>query len=201
RSWRTDVVLPAAALALSACAPNAPAPPREPAVSGPEAAGPAAVRPSLAVGALHACVLRAQGDVLCWGYNASGQLGRRSGSRRPAPAPAPVEGLRDVRQVALGMTHSCALTDGGDVFCWGNNHYGQLDHTNNLGTEAPNAKPTRVEGLHGVRQIGLGAHTSCALTQEEHVYCWGDGRHGQLGDPATSGLDRPNPRPLLVVGR
>lgn len=47
---------------------------------------------AISVGAYHACALLGDTTVTCWGYNASGQLGRGSSSpyeSRPAPVIAP----------------------------------------------------------------------------------------------------------------
>ena len=34
--------------------------------------------------------------------------------------------LEDISAISLGSNHSCALTTGGNVKCWGRGHYGQL---------------------------------------------------------------------------
>ena len=42
-------------------------------------------------------------------------------------APVAVVGLENgVAEVVTGFWHTCALTTGGDVVCWGDNAYGQL---------------------------------------------------------------------------
>jgi alpha-tubulin suppressor-like RCC1 family protein len=37
-----------------------------------------------------------------------------------------VKGLHDVRLLAVGFSHSCAVDTGGDVRCWGSNTQGEL---------------------------------------------------------------------------
>ncbi|HOU13004.1 MAG TPA: hypothetical protein PKZ84_07790, partial [Anaerolineae bacterium] len=77
----------------------------------------------------------------------------------------------------LGMSHSCALIEGG-VRCWGYNAYGQLG-TNDL---ADRPVPVQVSGLvSGTKMIAVGSFHSCALLDTGSVKCWGSNRQGELG--------------------
>jgi len=79
-----------------------------------------------------------------------------------------------------GSNYSCALTSAGGVRCWGANTHGQLGD----GTTTTRLVPVGVVGLStGVQAIAAGGdeHT-CALTATGAVKCWGDNRHGELGD-------------------
>ncbi|MCU0683197.1 MAG: RCC1 domain-containing protein, partial [Polyangiaceae bacterium] len=62
------------------------------------------------------CALRDDGRLLCWGENASGQLGNNTnvgtGASNPAPTLVDNTNLGVVRQLTLGSEHICALREG-----------------------------------------------------------------------------------------
>ena len=73
----------------------------------------------------HTCAVNAAGGVQCWGSNRSGQLG--DGSTTSRETPGNVSGLASgMSAVSASGNHSCALTSGGEVRCWGANSAGQL---------------------------------------------------------------------------
>lgn len=136
----------------------------------------------VAAGAAHSCAVTSHGRVLCWGSNAFGQLG--DGSRRMRISPVDVSGLDSaVTQVALGATHSCALTSDGSVQCWGSNGRGELGD----GSTQERLTPGPVNGLGATAvQITAGAFHTCALLSTGAVKCWGYDHVGQLGDGGIS---------------
>ena len=136
---------------------------------------------SLAVGAWHTCALTDTGGVQCWGCNAHGELG--DGTTTDRGRPGDVSGLiSGVIAIASGYNHTCALTNGGGVKCWGENILGQLGD----GWTTNSSVPVNVIGLAGgATAIAAGGFHTCVLTNSGGAKCWGYGGNGQLGDGTT----------------
>lgn len=133
---------------------------------------------SIAASGQHTCALTDAGAVKCWGYNLHGQLG--NGTKVTTSVPVNVVGLSGgVVRVDVGADHSCALTSGGLVKCWGHNLNGELGD----GTDDASTTPVNVSGLtSGVKEIAAGDDHTCALTTTGAVKCWGNNFNGQLGN-------------------
>ena len=84
--------------------------------------------------------------------------------------------------VAGGGDHSLALTDGGDVWAWGHNAFGQVGD----GTVTQRLTAVRVPLPNGVSGIAAGTSHSLARTTDGSLWAWGYNGHGELGDGSTT---------------
>ncbi|MEP9391563.1 hypothetical protein ABLE94_04770 [Gordonia sp. VNK1] len=124
---------------------------------------------SVAYGQARACAV-SDGDVYCWGQNASG------GDIKPTR----VDGISGASEVTAGVT-TCAVRQS-QAYCWGSNVDGGTGTGSTIGFIP---EPTRVIGLEDVASIATGVGTTCAITHAADLYCWGRNTTGQVGDGTT----------------
>ncbi len=80
---------------------------------------------ALSAGGGHTCGLTTSGEAWCWGSNGMGQLGTGS-TIVQSWVPVPVTGGLTFSELSAGAAHTCGLTVGSLVYCWGENASGQL---------------------------------------------------------------------------
>jgi hypothetical protein len=89
---------------------------------------------ALSAGYDHFCGLHQTNTLSCWGTNANGQLGVTPATPSSAtPLDIAVAG-ETWSSVTLGDTHTCALAQDHNLWCWGDNTSGQLG---NSGSSTP----------------------------------------------------------------
>lgn len=86
-------------------------------------------------------------------------------------------------RLALGGSHTCALSSDAALHCWGAGDYGQLGygHIDTIGDDETPASAGRVNIGGSVIQVAAGESHTCALLETGAVRCWGRGDRGQLG--------------------
>jgi alpha-tubulin suppressor-like RCC1 family protein len=90
--------------------------------------------------------------------------------------------LSNIRKVAAGERHACALDAEGAVWCWGENDYGQLGD----GTRTSHVVPARVALDGRAEDLVSGFDRSCArLARTSEILCWG---RDLLNDPMFHAL-------------
>jgi alpha-tubulin suppressor-like RCC1 family protein len=131
-----------------------------------------------------------------WGPNYHGQLGQ--GDKLTKTAPAPVEGLEDVRCVAAGAGHTLAVTQSGSVFNWGCNlpqpPESQYEDREAWEEAKYTLRPIVVEGFGGVRvsRVCAGMGVASAIGEAGELFSWGLGVYWRLGHGDTE--DQPSPK-------
>jgi alpha-tubulin suppressor-like RCC1 family protein len=172
-------------------------------VTLPGASGPVI---QVAAGGFHSLALTATGQLYAFGDNNAGQLGTATSSptgANPTPTLVALPGATGpVTKIAAGEFFSLAVTATGQLYAFGENHYGQLGNATNNLTQEPNPTPSLVtlQGEIGpVIQIAAGISHSLALTSTGQLYAFGENRFGELGSTANNLTEQPNPTPSLVT--
>lgn len=148
----------------------------------------------LAMGATAATTASASSyGVMAWGANGYGQLGDDGTSQQPAPVT--LGHPNDVTAVSAGEYFSLALLGNETVEAWGENFWGQLGIGTSSGPKFCDGWPcsptaVKVHKLTGVTAISAGGSFSLAL-KEGHVWAWGIGTSGELGDGGTGWAEEP----------
>jgi alpha-tubulin suppressor-like RCC1 family protein len=143
---------------------------------------------SIAGGFGHSCASLADGTAHCWGDNAAGQLGDTTTTSSKTPTlvqGSPIFGigttllrpLRNAVTVTAGRRHSCALTVGGLVACWGENAFGQLGNNSTVNSSvivtvpsfALNIDPTVTLHTRNGRVTDVTVLANCEEGQWLHV--------------------------------
>ncbi|HEX2676433.1 MAG TPA: hypothetical protein VHM19_07330 [Polyangiales bacterium] len=153
----------------------------------------------LALGHSHGCALL-NGDVVCWGRNAFGELGLGKSDLLLHETPAKVA-IANVVELAAGNGFTCARNSTNQLFCWGLGQRGELtvDPTTLGGCAAPpdliasaglegratsvacSKTPLQASVPSAVKKIAAGAYHGCAIDSSDALYCWGSNLRGELG--------------------
>ncbi|MGD2217425.1 MAG: Ig-like domain-containing protein [Gemmatimonadales bacterium] len=135
----------------------------------------------LAAGAVHTCVVRADGATYCWGDNRYGQLARPASDWE---LPGPMSTELEFESLSLGWYHSCGVTSDLEGYCWGHGRSGKLG--NGQTPDSDRDRPVAVAGGHSFVSLTAAANHTCGLTAGGAAYCWGGNRYGQLGNGTTA---------------
>lgn len=130
-------------------------------------------------------IKKTTGTLYCWGENDYGQIARAVVSAGTVNStPLPVTSIPgSVTQVSVGAKFACAVNSLNNLYCWGKNASGQLGNN----TFSSSSSPETVTTLNGnVKSVSAGNNSTCAVTLDGKIYCWGDGLNGKLGNGSTS---------------
>ena len=144
---------------------------------------------AIASGWGHACAIRSDDTVTCWGYNDGWQVTDGAGEFTSISAGEWHNcGLRPDRtvscwgysgdgqadppagefiEVSAGLVHNCGLRTDGTITCWGSNRVGKA--------QAPGGQ---------FRSVTAGGEHSCGLRTDGTITCWGSDGSGQRDIPA-----------------
>ncbi|APR76197.1 regulator of chromosome condensation, RCC1 [Minicystis rosea] len=114
------------------------------------------------------CVLRASGNVWCWGFNDHGQLGPAVPLLTYTPVPTELPQVNVVK-LATAMHALCGIEPSGQVICWGGGPFAPIGDPSVYGTQTP----IDVSGVPDAIDLAMSADVACAVRAGGTVVCWG----------------------------
>ena len=146
----------------------------------------------VACGEEHLICVSDCGQVLSLGGNNFGQLGLGDYVERKDPSDIRSLSEKHVSRVSSGTRHSCAITEAGDVFCWGDSRLGQCGN-GRTGIFPTPCKIEFIEKCSGysvtpsnqrsvkVQEIACGTTHTLAIDSQGTLWSWGFGHSTGLG--------------------
>jgi len=142
----------------------------------------------------HALVVKSDGTLWAWGDNQFGQLGYDTATDADpnndgaSAIPQQVGADSDWLSAATGENFSLALKEGGALYAWGLNNFGQAGQDPNLSGVV--ALPSQISGEWA--RVAAGTFHAVGLRRDGTLWSWGYNRHGELG----LGSVDPDPHPV-----
>ena len=164
---------------------------------------------TVGTGGSHFCGVNASHQIWCWGEYAAGVRGDSiaPATRDSFAVPSKVAGGLSWSAVASGMDHSCGLTTGGAVYCWGLATQVGIADTGAYASFASSScgvsfggsgrcawTPLAVTGVPSSVALASAGSTTCAISSSYNLWCW-----GYVGPVAGNAGQVPGEQPLSIV--
>ncbi|MFK7992229.1 MAG: RCC1 domain-containing protein [Sandaracinaceae bacterium] len=131
------------------------------------------------VGEGHACGVRQDGVVYCWGRNTNGQLGVLDMEPLQVRTPVAVGTESQWASVDASPRGVCAIRTDETMACWGDSLDGRLGPLLDMTREDGLIAPTDRTGAYA--EVQIDAFHGCAIRADQSGECWGRAIEGQLG--------------------
>ncbi len=140
---------------------------------------------SVSAGRYHTCAIRTDDSLWCWGDGSNGRTGLGDEEERlePEQVGAGSDLASGWDSVKALSTHSCALRDGGQLWCWGRGSaLGLGEDTEDQMT--PQQVGAGTDQDSGWADISGGFNYTCAVRDDQTLWCWGVADRIGLGSDA-----------------
>jgi alpha-tubulin suppressor-like RCC1 family protein len=138
---------------------------------------------AMSSGKNHYVVVTADGKCYAWGSNYLHECGLKlPGDISYVPHPLEMKIKAHIVDVKCGVEHSIALSSTGQVYTWGTGCQGRTGHISNADVPEPRVIQTLVDANIIVQSTAIGPNNCAVVTNAGHVYMWGAGNGGQIGN-------------------
>jgi alpha-tubulin suppressor-like RCC1 family protein len=135
----------------------------------------------IAAGVEHACLVKDDASLWCWGTNDGIQNGPMDGSLTATVAIRDPNMMSQWAYVSAGRTYTCAIQNDNSLQCRGSNAYGMLGN----GTTRSESDMTPVDDPSQWQMISASWYHICGIQTDESLWCWGKNSSGEIGDGTT----------------
>jgi alpha-tubulin suppressor-like RCC1 family protein len=150
---------------------------------------------SIATGNDHACAVRTNGTLWCWGNGVEGKLGNGMLSGTQATPIEVTAAGGNIRQASCAPSNTCVTKSDGTALCWGSNQFGQLGKAPSPPEPSPIAMT--ILGSSIVETETYGAGTIMARNADGSLFGIGSNSRGALGIGTL--VDSPTPKSVTGV--
>lgn len=128
------------------------------------------------------CALTTIGTLYCWGNNSSGQGSDGTLNSNNIPTAALMPQSESYVNVIPSAGGACAISDLGNIYCWGDGTQGQIGNETFITSQVSPAQAQSPDKVLSMTSSTNHLSTFCEIDVNHHVYCWGDGNLGQIGN-------------------
>ena len=133
----------------------------------------------------HVMVIKTNGTLWSWGYNAQGQLGLDNTTTYSSPNQI---GSDTWSSVSCGYDHNLAIKPNGTMWSWGQFGQGGLGLG---GSFQHRSSPTQIGALTTWSKISADGSSSMAIKTDGTMWSWGNNDNGRLGLGDTTNQSSP----------
>ena len=133
----------------------------------------------------HVMVIKTDGTMWSWGYNAQGQLGLENTTNYSSPKQI---GSDTWSSVSCGYDHNLAIKPNGTMWSWGQFGNGGLGLG---GSFQHRSSPTQIGALTTWSKISADGSSSMAIKTDGTMWSWGNNDNGRLGLGDTTNQSSP----------
>jgi alpha-tubulin suppressor-like RCC1 family protein len=144
-------------------------------------------------------ILGSDGQIYVAGENDQGQLGQGDTTDRSSLVQFPVPGNVSFTYSDSGSHSICALTTDGDIWCAGDNHYGQLSDNTYANNRTSPVLFQMPGGMHASYFVNED-HSNWVIGVDGNLYVCGQNSNGQLGLGNTTDIKLAVKVPGLPAG-
>ncbi|XP_065850462.1 PH, RCC1 and FYVE domains-containing protein 1 [Euphorbia lathyris] len=137
---------------------------------------------SICLGAKRAALITKRGELFSWGDGSGGKLGHKVNMDVNYPKVVEsLEGLH-IKSVTCGEYQTCALTDSGKMYAWGDNIYcaNSADEVRTRNQWLPYKISGPLDGIT-ISKVSCGEWHTAIISASGQLFTYGDGTFGALG--------------------